>query len=47
MKNADWLDVIARGDSIADRARSDLKSELRISIRGSVYTLRRIHNDRS
>jgi hypothetical protein len=47
MKNADWLDVIARGDSIVIGVRSDLESELRISIRGSIYTLRRIQNDRS
>src|SRR5271165_5723740 len=47
MKNADWLDVIARGDSIVTGPAATWESELRISIRGSIYTLRRIKNDSS
>src|SRR5208282_2554304 len=46
MKNADSLDVVAA--LCVDRTpnRSLLESELRIGVRGSVYILRRIKNDR-
>jgi hypothetical protein len=45
MKIADWLDVVVFG-ALIEPTRSDLESELRISVRLSVYTLRDIKNDR-
>jgi hypothetical protein len=45
MKIADWLDVVVLG-ALVDPTRSDLESELRISVRLSVYTLRDFKDDR-
>ncbi len=47
MKNADWLDVVARGDSLVIGPAATWIQNRGISIRGSSYTPRRIKNDRS
>jgi hypothetical protein len=46
MKNADWLDVVASPEGIGTRPAATLEYELRISVRGFVYTLRSVNNDR-
>jgi hypothetical protein len=46
MKNADWLDVIARVTLTVIGAAATWNKSCEISVRGSVYTLRRLENDR-
>jgi hypothetical protein len=47
MKNADRLDVVASLELITTQPAATWEQELQISVRGPVYTLRRLKNDRS
>jgi hypothetical protein len=46
MEHADRLDVVAALRVARTPTAATQKSKLRIGVRGSVYTLRRINNDR-